>query len=102
MCMSLNEPRVGTCVHGVCRGEDKHQLLHTIPCVQVRDAGGVAEATICYTGDVSDPSKTKYTLDYYLGLADELVAHGVHTLAIKDMAGLLRPRAATTLISALR
>ena len=40
--------------------------------------------------------------DYYLGLAEELVDHGVHTLAIKDMAGLLRPRAATTLISALR
>ncbi len=68
----------------------------------MRDAGGVAEATICYTGDLSDPSKTKYTLDYYLGLAEELVDHGVHTLAVKDMAGLLRPRAATTLISALR
>jgi len=49
------------------------RVVYAIPCVQVRDAGGVAEATICYTGDVSDPSKTKYTMDYYLGLADDLV-----------------------------
>jgi hypothetical protein len=44
----------------------------------------------------------QYTLEYYLGLAEELVEHGVHTLAIKDMAGLLKPRAATQLITALR
>lgn len=68
----------------------------------MRDAGGVAEATICYTGDISDPTKTKYTLDYYLKLAEELDAHGMHALCIKDMAGLLRPRAATTLVTALR
>lgn len=69
---------------------------------QVRDAGGVAEATICYTGDISDPTRTKFTLDYYLKLAEQLDAHGMHALCIKDMAGLLRPRAATTLITALR
>lgn len=68
----------------------------------VRDAGGVVEATICYTGDVSNPKATKYSLEYYLGLAEALVAHGTHTLAIKDMAGLLKPRAATLLIGALR
>uniref|UniRef100_A0A7R9V6Z0 Pyruvate carboxylase n=1 Tax=Chlamydomonas euryale TaxID=1486919 RepID=A0A7R9V6Z0_9CHLO len=68
----------------------------------VTKAGGVAEGTLCYTGDVSDPSKTKYNLDYYLALAEQLVDHGVHTLAIKDMAGLLKPRAATMLVGALR
>lgn len=44
-----------------------------------------AQATICYTGDISDPRKTKYTLDYYLEMADALVSHGLHTLCIKDM-----------------
>ena len=44
----------------------------------------------------------QYTLDYYLTMAEKLVAHGVHALAVKDMAGLLKPQAATTLISALR
>jgi len=68
----------------------------------VRKAGGVIEATLCYTGDVSDPGRTKYNLDYYLELAEKLVAHGVHSLAIKDMAGLLKPRAATMLVGALR
>ena len=65
-------------------------------------AGGFAEGTMSYTGDVSDPSKTKYNLDYYLNLARELVGMGVHSLAIKDMAGLLTPKAATMLVSALR
>lgn len=68
----------------------------------VRDAGGVAEGTICYTGDISDPNKQKYSLEYYLEMADALVSHGVHMLCIKDMAGLLRPRAATQLVTALR
>ncbi|KAL0878650.1 hypothetical protein ABMA27_003721 [Loxostege sticticalis] len=65
-------------------------------------AGGVVEAAISYTGDVSDPSKTKYNLKYYTNLADELVKAGTHVLAIKDMAGLLKPRAATLLIKAIR
>mmetsp|Transcript_36116 Transcript_36116/g.84374 ORF Transcript_36116/g.84374 Transcript_36116/m.84374 type:complete len:1243 (-) Transcript_36116:126-3854(-) len=65
-------------------------------------AGGFAEGTMSYTGDVADPSKTKYDLDYYLDLSDQLVDMGVHSLAIKDMAGLLTPRACTLLVSALR
>lgn len=65
-------------------------------------AGGVVEAAISYTGDVSDPTKTKYNLKYYTNLADELVKGGTHVLCIKDMAGLLKPRAATLLISAIR
>ena len=65
-------------------------------------AGGFVEGTISYTGDVGDPSKTKYNLDYYLNLAQELVDMGSHSLAIKDMAGLLTPKAATILVSALR
>eukprot|EP01061_Rhynchopus_euleeides_P029517 TRINITY_DN483_c0_g4_i1.p1 TRINITY_DN483_c0_g4~~TRINITY_DN483_c0_g4_i1.p1 ORF type:complete len:1185 (+),score=555.73 TRINITY_DN483_c0_g4_i1:96-3650(+) len=68
-----------------------------------KKAGGVAEAAICYTGDISDPSRSnKYTLEYYLNFAQELMDAGAHCLAVKDMAGLLKPRAATTLISALR
>ena len=68
----------------------------------VRQANGVAEATICYTGDVSNPEKTKYSLDYYVDLTEKLVDHGIDVLAIKDMAGLLKPRAATMLVTALR
>lgn len=65
-------------------------------------AGGVVEAAISYTGDVSDPSRTKYNLKYYVDLADQLIKAGTHVLAIKDMAGLLKPQAATMLIDALR
>ena len=65
-------------------------------------AGGVVEAAIGYTGDISDPTKGKFTLDYYLELARQLVAADIHVLCIKDMAGLLKPAAATTLISAIR
>lgn len=65
-------------------------------------AGGVVEAAISYTGDVSDPARTKYDLKYYTNLADELVKAGTHVLCIKDMAGLLKPQAATLLISAIR
>jgi len=65
-------------------------------------AGGVVEAAIGYTGDISDPKRGKFTLDYYLELARQLVAADIHVLCIKDMAGLLKPAAATTLISALR
>ncbi|XP_076813420.1 pyruvate carboxylase, mitochondrial-like [Clavelina lepadiformis] len=69
----------------------------------VGEAGGVIEAAISYTGDVSDPSRlTKYDLKYYLDLADELVAMGTHILCIKDMAGLLKPQAARILVSSLR
>ncbi|CAH1790728.1 unnamed protein product [Owenia fusiformis] len=65
-------------------------------------AGGIVEAAISYTGDVSDPARTKYNLDYYVDLAEELVRGGTHILCIKDMAGLLKPKAATMLVSALR
>lgn len=59
-----------------------------------KKAGGVCEAVVCYSGDVADPKKTKYTLKYYLDLVDELVKEGIHVLGIKDMAGLLKPEAA--------
>uniref|UniRef100_A0A8C5I812 Pyruvate carboxylase n=1 Tax=Gouania willdenowi TaxID=441366 RepID=A0A8C5I812_GOUWI len=65
-------------------------------------AGGVVEAGISYTGDVSDPMRQKYSLDYYIKLADELVKAGTHILCIKDMAGLLKPEASKLLIGALR
>jgi pyruvate carboxylase len=69
----------------------------------VRDTGtAVAEVALCYTGDLLDPAEKLYTLDYYLRLADEIVAAGAHVLAIKDMAGLLRPGAAKRLVTALR
>jgi pyruvate carboxylase len=62
----------------------------------------VIEASVCYTGDVSDPTRTKYSLDYYVDVAGQLVERGIHVLNIKDMAGLLKPAAATKLLSALR
>lgn len=71
-------------------------------CDVVGEAGGVVEASICYTGDVSDPKRTAYPLDYYLELTRQLVERGTHVLAVKDMAGLLKPRAATLLLGALR
>jgi len=69
----------------------------------VRNTGTVvAEVALCYTGDLSDPAETLYTLDYYLELAERIVEAGAHVLAIKDMAGLLRAPAARTLVTALR
>uniref|UniRef100_G3Q870 Pyruvate carboxylase n=1 Tax=Gasterosteus aculeatus aculeatus TaxID=481459 RepID=G3Q870_GASAC len=65
-------------------------------------AGGVVEAAISYTGDVSDPMRQKYSLDYYMNLADQLVKAGTHILCIKDMAGLLKPQASKLLIGSLR
>ncbi|GAB3617647.1 pyruvate carboxylase [Okibacterium endophyticum] len=62
----------------------------------------VAEVAVCYTGDLLNPDEDLYTLDYYLRLADDIVAAGAHILAIKDMAGLLRPAAAARLVSAFR
>ena len=66
-----------------------------------REAGGVVEATICYTGDVLD-SNSKYNMMYYINKARELIACGTDILGIKDMAGLMRPEAATMLVGALR
>jgi pyruvate carboxylase len=69
----------------------------------VRETGtAIAEVAMCYTGDLSDPGEHLYTLDYYLKLAEQIVDAGAHMLAIKDMAGLLRPQAATRLVGALR
>jgi len=64
--------------------------------------GRIVETSICYTGDVSDPRRKKYDLKYYVDLAKEIVRRGTHLLAIKDMAGLLKPRAATMLVKALK
>ena len=60
------------------------------------------EATICYTGDVLDPKRDKYTLDYYVRMAKELEKRGAHLLCIKDMSGLLKPYAAKKLVTALK
>ncbi|MFC4076149.1 pyruvate carboxylase [Salinithrix halophila] len=68
----------------------------------VRQTGKVAEASICYSGDILDPKRDKYTLRYYVDLAKELERMGAHILAIKDMAGLLKPYAAYELIRALK
>ncbi|MEH7349954.1 pyruvate carboxylase [Gottfriedia acidiceleris] len=68
----------------------------------VRESGKLAEASICYTGDILDPTRTKYNLAYYKELAKDLESAGAHILAIKDMAGLLKPQAAYTLVSELK
>ena len=62
----------------------------------------ICEAAICYTGDILDPKRTKYDLKYYVTLAKELEKLGTHILAIKDLAGLLKPAAAKKLVKALR
>ncbi len=68
----------------------------------VRETRAVCEGTICYTGDILDPKRTKYSLKYYIKLAKELERMGAHFIAIKDMAGLCRPFAARALLKALR
>ncbi|MEE2056549.1 pyruvate carboxylase [Rhodococcus artemisiae] len=69
----------------------------------VRETGTtLAEVALSYTGDLSNPNETLYTLDYYLKLAEQIVDAGAHIIAIKDMAGLLRAPAAATLVKALR
>jgi pyruvate carboxylase len=68
----------------------------------VQDTDRLCEAAICYTGDILDPSRQKYSLHYYIRMAKELEKMGAHILAIKDMAGLLRPYAAEVLVAALR
>src|SRR5262249_23947209 len=68
----------------------------------VLHAGKLAEGAICYAGDILDPDRTKYSLNYYLGLAKELERTGCHILGLKDMAGLLKPAAARVLVKALK
>jgi pyruvate carboxylase len=68
----------------------------------VGEAGKLIEGAICYTGDILDPGRAKYPLNYYVGVARELERAGCHILAIKDMAGLLKPAAARVLVRALK
>ena len=80
-----------------------NQLSHmTISIDEVRKKGKLAEACFCYTGDIMDPARQKYSLKYYTDLAKEMEKAGANIIAIKDMAGLLRPEAAYALISALK
>ncbi|HEX3791143.1 MAG TPA: pyruvate carboxylase [Pseudonocardiaceae bacterium] len=80
---------------------DVEQMRPAIDAVRATGTA-VAEVALCYTADLSDPGERLYTLDYYLKLAEQIVAAGAHVLAIKDMAGLLRPPAAARLVTALR
>src|SRR5262249_43960705 len=64
--------------------------------------GAIAQGTVCYTGDILDGKRSKYNLDYYLRLAKQVEESGAHMLALKDMAGLLKPYAATELVTALK
>ncbi|RXI98145.1 pyruvate carboxylase [Anaerobacillus alkaliphilus] len=74
----------------------------TLSIEAVRETGKIAEAAMCYTGDILDPARTKYDLNYYKNLALELEKSGAHILGIKDMAGLLKPEAAYRLVSTLK
>jgi pyruvate carboxylase len=74
----------------------------TLAIEAVRKTDAICEAAICYSGDILDPKRDKYTLKYFVDLAKELVKRGTHFLAIKDMAGLLKPPAAKKLVRALR
>lgn len=93
-----------------CAGIDVFRIFDSLNWVKgmektidyVRQSGKIAEAAICYTGDILDLSRQKYDVQYYRNLAKELEAQGAHLLAIKDMAGLLKPEAAYRLISELK
>ena len=80
---------------------DVEQMRPAIEAV-LETGTGVAEVALCYTSDLSDPGEKIYTLDYYLRMAEQVVESGAHIIAIKDMAGLLRPPAAAKLVTALR
>jgi pyruvate carboxylase len=80
---------------------DVEQMKPAIEAV-LKTKTAVAEVALCYTADLLDPAEKLYTLDYYLNLAQQIVDAGAHIIAIKDMAGLLRPAAAEKLVSALR
>jgi pyruvate carboxylase len=80
---------------------DVNQMIPAIDAV-LKTKTAVAEVGICYTGNLLDPKEDLYTLDYYLKLAKQIVDAGAHIIAIKDMAGLLRPQAAAKLVTALR
>src|SRR5207253_7991737 len=76
-------------------------MLVSIKAVRER-TGGLAEACFCYTGDILDPKRKKYSLQYYLDLAKQLEDAGAHIIGIKDMAGLLKPYAAEVLVTELK
>src|SRR5699024_3557629 len=69
---------------------------------EVLKTGKIAEACICYTGDILDDRRQKYDLDYYINAAKEIEKTGAHILAIKDMSSLLKPQAAYKLVKALK
>ena len=73
-----------------------------MPIDEALKTGKIVEGTICYTGDITSPKETKYTLDYYVNMALKLESLGCHSIAIKDMAALLKPRAAKELVTALK
>ena len=73
-----------------------------VACDAVLETDRILEAAFCYSGDIHDPDRSKYSLNYYVGLAKELEALGAHILCIKDMAGLVKPAAATALVKALK
>ena len=68
----------------------------------VVEANKVCEGAICYTGDILDPNRAKYDLQYYVSMGKDLKAAGAHVLGLKDMAGLLKPAAARVLVKALK
>jgi pyruvate carboxylase len=79
-------------------------MQNIAPCIEMvrKRTKGIAEGALCYTGDILDPKRTKYSLEYYLRLAKDLENAGSHILAIKDMSGLLKPYAAKVLVEALK
>jgi pyruvate carboxylase len=74
----------------------------TVAMDAVRETGKVLEAAICYTGDILDPARSKYDLDYYRRMAADLAKAGAHVIGLKDMAGLVKPDAARLLIAAIK
>jgi pyruvate carboxylase len=96
--------------HAAAQGIDIFRIfdsLNYLPNLKVametvRETHAVCEGAICYTGDILDPKRTKYSLKYYLKLAKELENMGAHILGIKDMAGLCKPFAADALVKALK
>lgn len=98
------------CKQSVKSGMDVFRVfdsLNYLPNLQVGieavgKAGGVVEAAIAYTGDVGDEKRSRYDLDYYMKLVDQLVKSGTHILCIKDMAGVLKPKSARLLVSTIR
>ena len=96
--------------HAAAAGVDVFRIFDCLNWVEnmrpaidaVGETGKLIEAAICYTGDILDPLRPKYDLAYYVNLAKELEAAGAHVLGIKDMAGLLKPAAATKLVKTLK